>query len=279
MFSGPPQFRPSSPASSTSDRWNSRGSSSYNSVFSNVDKPPPTPVTSQSHISPRERAESRMTSSHLAGLLQESDMLLSRPAPLPGFKREASLSSTSSPVSSAISGNTTSLPPPSSTLTSLTSSVGTPPPSDPRSSRRLPPISALVNAPAELNRPPPSKPNDYPTLRPSFTTSTLPPLTATADATTPQSRPNPPEEDQSQPSFKGEYSPVSRTGRGPGFKGEYNNGDFHNEQFSTPLGTENDPLSILAYAGRMVDRDSQGNTEAGAQQSPAKERKARRKRE
>ena len=279
MFSGPPQFRPTSPASSTSDRWPRRGSSSYSSVFTNVDKPPPTPVTSQSHLSPRERAESRMTSSHLAGLLQESDMLLSRPTSLPVLKREASLSSTSSPASSAISGNTASLPAPSSTLTSLTSNVGTPPPSDPRSSRRLPPISALVNTPADLIRPPPSKPTDYPTLRPDFSTTTLPALGATAGMTTAQSRSSPPEEDQPQPSFKGEYSPISRTGRARSFKGEYNKGEFNSEQISTPLGTETDPLSILAYAGRMVDRDSQGNTEAGVQEPPAKERRARRKRE
>lgn len=278
MFSGPPQFRPASPASS-SERWPRRGSSSYNSVFSNVDKPPPTPVATQSHLSHREVAESRMTSSHLAGLLQDSDMLLSRPTPLPVFKRETSLSSTSSPVSSAISRNTASLPASSSTLTSLTSNVGTPPPSDPRSSRRLSPISALVNAPADLIRPPPSKPTDYPTLRPNFSTPTLPRISTTAGATTAQSRPSPPEEDQAQPTFKGEYSPISRTARGPSFGGDYNQGDYNRELFSTPLGTETDPLSILAYAGRMVDRDSRGNTEAGAQQFPAKERRARRKRE
>ena len=279
MFSGPPQFRPTSPASSTSGRWNRRASSSYSSVFSNVDKPPPTSVASPIHLSPRERADSRMTSSHLAGLLQESDMLLSRPNPLPVFKRETSPSSTSSPVSSSFSGFTASLPAPSTTLTSLTSNVGTPSPSDPRSSRRLPPISALVNTPADLSRPPPSKPSDYPNLRTTFSTSTLPPLNPAAGATTAQNRPRSPEEDQLQPSFKGEYSPVSRTAQGLNFKGEYNKGDYNSEQLSTPLGTETDPLSILAYAGRMVDRDSKGNTEAEAQQSPAKERRARRKRE
>lgn len=259
LFAGPPHFGPASPMSSSTSNspWNHRGSSAVNPVFAMVDKPPPPATDPQNRMLPVDRSEPRTSSSHLANLLQDSDMLRARSSPLAMLPCEPSQSSNSSPISSAFSNNTSQLPAHSSSLTSVHSSAGTTPPADNiPSSRRLPPLSTLVKANSDACLPHVSQPMGHPHLRPDFGPVSLPPPISTpivSGATSVRHTQTAPEPGNAQPSFKGEYEPKSRFAREASFKSDYDT-----EASPSPMSSDADPLSVLAYAGRMVDREEKG---------------------
>jgi len=69
--------------------------------------------------------------------------------------------------------------------------------------------------------------------------------------------------DSNKPSFKGEYGPSTFHPK-PMFKGRY---DAHTQSEDDMNAIPTDPLSVLAYAGRMVDRESRGAGQDGTESS------------
>lgn len=72
--------------------------------------------------------------------------------------------------------------------------------------------------------------------------------------TRPSSTSQPRNVDPNKPSFKGEYG-TSTFHPKPMFKGRH---DVHTKSEDDVNVNPTDPLSVLAYAGRMVDRESRG---------------------
>ena len=298
-FAGPPYFKSPSPSSAAiASPWVQRASRNSNTIFATAERPPTTPVDSQMRDHSTERIEYRSTSSHLANLLQDSDMLHARSSPLGTFQHESSRSSHSSLVSSELSNSVTQLPTYQSSLTSMISNGASSPASN--LLHRLPPLSTIVGASSELRHPPGAQLQGYRTIRPEFNVS-LPPLTATTPASAEPARNHPgrlrPE--NRQPSFKGEYdakpifgeesriwsgnvpdprlsSASSIARKESGIKSRHgpetptsrikNESDSGSQGASPKSGNESevalsslrrdaDPLSVLACAGRMVDRE------------------------
>lgn len=259
LFAGPPHLRPpspssySSPSASTASPWAGRTSNNFNPVFANVDKPPPMSVDSQKRISSFDKSESRAKSNQFATLMQDADMLRARTSSLTMLHRETSPSSNSSPISSAFSSNANTQPAQSSSLTSIVSGGGATSPADALPSRRLPPLSTIVKASPETGRPPISQSNNYPNLRHDFRAVTLPPPIAainTVSARPASNTQSPSESGNVRPSFKGEYESRSVLGHEASFKSDYDT-----ETSPTPIDSDADPLSVLACAGRIVDRE------------------------
>ena len=258
LFAGPLHFRPPSPSSyssasaSTANRWARRASNNFNPVFANVDKPPSMSVDSQKRVPSAEKNEIRATSNQLVNFMQDADMLRARTSSLTMLHRENSHSSNSSPISSAFSSNANTQPAQSSSLTSINSGGATSP-ADALPSRRLPPLSTIVKASSESGRPPTSQQNNYPSFRPDFGAVTLPPPIAainTISARPASNTQSPSEGANVRPSFKGEYESRSMLGQETSFKSDYDT-----ETSPTPIDSDADPLSVLACAGRMVDRE------------------------
>ena len=259
LFAGPSHFRPPSPSSypsasaSTASPWARRASNNFNPVFANVDKPPSMSVDSQKRQPSVEKTETRATPNQLVNLMQDADMLRARTSSLTMLHRETSQSSNSSLLSSAFSSNTNTQPAKSSSLTSMNSGCGATSTADKLPSRRLPPLSTIVKASSETGRPQMSHSNNYPSLRRDFGAVTLPPPIAAINtvSTRPASITQSPSEGGNvQASFKGEYESPSMLGQEATFKSDYDT-----EASPTPIDSDADPLSVLACAGRMVDRE------------------------
>lgn len=202
--------------------------------------------------------ERRLSSTSLAGLLQDSDMLRNRGSgsqstTMQKVHQESSKSPNSSPTSSTVSPNATTA---SSQHTSLTS--------DQRSRRALPPPFPAGFKPLENQTPfasgisPPSA-QPAPYLRPSFSslTSSGNGHGSTISKPTPSQLPpigHPPPQLQANQTSRsksptlGNPKLMDLDPSQPSFKGEYEEDAF--------LAPDADPLSVLAYAGRMVDRAS-----------------------
>ncbi|KAG7007204.1 hypothetical protein G7Y79_00011g031020 [Physcia stellaris] len=243
----------SSASASTASPWARRASNNFNPVFANVDKPPSMSVDSQKRQPSVEKTETRATPNQLVNLMQDADMLRARTSSLTMLHRETSQSSNSSPISSAFSSNTNTQPAQSSSLTSMNSGCGATSPADALPSRRLPPLSTIVKASSETGRPQMSHSNNYPSLRRDFGAVTLPPPIAAINtvSTRPASITQSPSEGGNvQASFKGEYESTSMLGQEATFKSDYDT-----EASPTPIDSDADPLSVLACAGRMVDRE------------------------
>ena len=264
-----PPFRSSSPtAGFAPNPWTHRESNNYASVFSNVDKPPVIASGPYDRFPALDRADSRTTPKGLAGLMQDHDMLRSRSSPHSTLQREHSQSSTSSPVSSGFSSNTAPLQAPPSSITSLTANAEIPSATDALATRRLPPLSAIVEGPPEPGPPSAMQAKDRPSLRPGFSPASHTSSTVSAPASVvPPARglSNSFESVNVQPNRKDDYDPNPRLEQRPSFKGEYNSprleqrpsfkGEYNKEAFVTSLGPDADPLSVLAYAGRLVDKE------------------------
>ena len=293
-FVPPPYFKPPSPSSATvSSPWVQRAPRNSKHITAMVDKPQPTPSDSHGRNPSTERTELRSSSSHLANLLQDSDMLHAQSSPLGTLQRESSQSSNSSPISSALSSSVNQLQSYQPSLHSISSSLTSPAASNPP--RRLPPLATIVGASPETSHPQTRQLQGYLNVMPDFNAVPLALVTAAAPTGTGRTRdnPGPLKPENQKPSFKGEYEPRPSFGEEPRISAGYNNTDRQEPRFKSGYVTETqppkikreydgesqgaasprsgyeseaslsslrqdaDPLSVLACAGRMVDREEQ----------------------